>query len=64
MPVNYLLIEMLRVYHRYLGEGFIVECPTGSGQMMSLDAVADQLSCRLIGIFADDIDGRRPVFGT
>ena len=63
MPVNYLLIEMLRVYHRYLGDDFTVECPTGSGQMMSLDKVADQLACRLVGIFLDH-DGRRPVFGS
>jgi hypothetical protein len=63
MPVNYLLIEMLRVYHRYLGDAFTVECPTGSGQMMSLGQVADDLACRLIGIFADH-EGRRPVFGS
>jgi hypothetical protein len=63
MPVNYLLIEMLRVYHRYLGAAFTVECPTGSGQMMPLDQVADQLASRLIGIFLDG-DGRRPVFGS
>jgi hypothetical protein len=62
MPVNYLLIEALRVYHRYLGDGFAVECPTGSGQMMSLDAVADELAGRLVAIFRDQ-DGRRPVFG-
>ena len=63
MPVNYLLVETLRVYHRYLGDDFTVECPTGSGQMMSLDLVADQIACRLIGIFLDS-DGRRPVFGS
>ncbi len=62
MPVNYLLIEALRVYHRYLGHEFAVECPTGSGQMMSLDAVADELAGRLVAIFRDQ-DGRRPVFG-
>jgi mannosylglycerate hydrolase MGH1-like protein len=62
MPVNYLLVETLRVYHRYLGNDFTVECPTGSGHMMSLDEVADQIARRLIGIFLDS-DGRRPVFG-
>ncbi len=63
MPVNYLLIEVLRVYHRYLGDAFTVECPTGSGRMMSLDEVADQLASRLIGIFTES-EGRRPVFGS
>ena len=31
-PINYLLVETLRVYHRYLGDGFTVEFPTGSGR--------------------------------
>jgi hypothetical protein len=62
MPVNYLLVEVLRVYHRYLGSEFKVECPTGSGQMMDLSQVADNLSARLVGIFLDQ-GGRRPVFG-
>jgi hypothetical protein len=61
-PVNYLLVEVLRVYDRYLGDTFKVECPTGSGQMLSLAAVADELSRRLVSIFTDS-DGRRPVFG-
>ncbi len=61
-PVNYLLVEVLRVYHRYLGAAFQVECPTGSGRLLSLDAVADELSRRLVSIFTD-ADGRRPVFG-
>ena len=62
MPINYLLVEVLRVYHRYLGAGFQVECPTGSGRLMSLDAVADELAARLVALFTDD-SGRRPVFG-
>jgi hypothetical protein len=62
-PLNFLLVETLRVYHRYLGDSFEVQCPTGSGQMMSLDAVADELSERLIAIFCRRADGSRPVFG-
>ena len=62
MPINYMLVEVLRVYHRYLGSDFKVESPTGSGQMRTLSEVADDLSARLIGIFLDH-DGRRPVFG-
>jgi hypothetical protein len=62
-PINFLLIETLRVYGRFLGDGFQVQCPTGSGQMMSLPAVADELSARLISIFCEGPDGRRPVFG-
>ena len=40
-----------------------MECPTGSGKMMTLFEVAQELSRRLIAIFRRDADGRRPVFG-
>ena len=40
-----------------------MECPTGSGQYLTLRQVADELSQRLIRLFARDGDGRRPVFG-
>ena len=63
-PINYLLIEVLRVYHRYLGDSFRVECPTGSGNAMDLAAVADELASRLIAIFCRRDDGSRPVFGS
>ncbi len=61
-PVNYLLLDSLRVYHRYLGEAFTVEYPTGSGRELDLGQVADDLSARLTAIFLDGDDGRRPVF--
>jgi hypothetical protein len=62
-PVNYLLVQTLRVYHRYLGNGFQVECPTGSGVSMTLAQVADELARRLTSIFLRRDDGTRPVFG-
>jgi hypothetical protein len=62
-PVNYLVIEALRRYARYFGDGFTVEHPVGSGIERTLDEVADDLGQRLVSIFLDDEDGRRPVFG-
>ncbi|MGA2924705.1 MAG: glucosidase [Solirubrobacteraceae bacterium] len=62
-PINFLLLEVLRIYHRYLGDDYLVECPTGSGTMCTLDAVADELAARLISIFTERPDGSRPVFG-
>jgi hypothetical protein len=62
-PVNYLLVRALRRFHAYLGDGFQVECPTGSGRMATLAEVADELADRLIGTFLNDGCGRRPVFG-
>ena len=62
-PVNYLIIESLQKFHHYLGERFTVEFPTGSGQQLTLAAVAAELSRRLSSIFLVDDAGRRPVFG-
>jgi len=62
-PVNFLLIESLQKFHYYLGDDFKVECPTGSGQMMTLWEVATELSQRLIQIFLKDASGQRPVYG-
>jgi Glycosyl hydrolase family 63 C-terminal domain len=64
VPVNYLLIESLQKYHYYYGDGFKVECPTGSGQMMTLWEVAAEISRRLSLLFLRGSDGRRPVFGS
>jgi hypothetical protein len=62
-PVNFLLIESLQRFHYYMGEGFKVEFPTGSGNMLTLWEVAGELSRRLNSIFLQDASGRRPVFG-
>jgi Mannosyl oligosaccharide glucosidase. len=63
MPVNYLLVESLRRFHTFYGDDFKVECPTGSGVMMTLWQVADEISRRLCSIFLAGPDGRRPVLG-
>jgi hypothetical protein len=63
MPVNYLLIESLRRFHRYYGDDFTVECPTGSDRQLNLDQVASELSRRLSRLFLKDAGGRRAVFG-
>jgi len=62
-PVNYLLIEALQRYHHFYGDSLTVECPTGSGRFMTLDAVARELSRRLASLFLPDADGRRPFHG-
>ena len=62
-PLNYLLVESLQKFHHYLGEDFKVECPVGSGQMLTLWEVAGEISKRLSRIFLKDAEERRPVFG-
>jgi hypothetical protein len=63
MPVNYLIIESLQKLHHYYGDSFRVECPTGSGRMMTLWEVATDLSRRLVSLFLLDESGRRPANG-
>jgi hypothetical protein len=63
MPVNFLIIQALREYHLYYGNSFQVECPTGSGHMMTLEQVAKELGRLVSRIFLRDKDGKRPVFG-
>ena len=62
-PVNFLLVESLQKFHYYLGDSFKVECPTGSGKMMTLWEVAGEISQRLMRIFLRGADQRRAVFG-
>ena len=63
-PVNFLIIESLQKFHHYFGDEFRVECPVGSGRMLTLWEVAAEISRRLSRIFLRGEDGRRPVFGT
>jgi len=63
-PVNFLIVESLQRFHHYLGPDFKVECPTGSGQWMTLAEVAADISRRLTRTFLRDADGRRPVHGS
>ena len=60
-PVNYLLIEALQRHGYFLGEDWKVECPTGSGRLLSLDEVAGEISQRLVSIFVPGKAGKRPV---
>ena len=50
-------------HYRYYGEELKVECPTGSGTMMTLLEVAQEFSRRLVTTFLRGSDGRRPVYG-
>ena len=63
MPVNLLIVRALVQYYLYYGKEFLVECPTGSGQLKNLYEVAEDISRHLTTIFTRDADGRRPVYG-
>jgi Mannosylglycerate hydrolase MGH1-like glycoside hydrolase domain len=77
VPINTLLIRALFQFHAYYGDAFRVECPTGSGRLMTLLEVANEICNRLQRIFLREPstqsagsgqarsgqEGRRPVFG-
>ena len=63
-PTNFLMIESLQKFHHYYGDGFKVECPSGSGQQMSLWDVSAEISRSLEHIFLRDGNGRRPLYGS
>jgi hypothetical protein len=62
-PVNYLVVEALRRFGRFFGDDFTVECPVGSGRQVTLAGAADEITRRLVAVFLDGPDGRRPVLG-
>ncbi|MCL6092072.1 MAG: glucosidase, partial [Actinobacteria bacterium] len=62
-PLNFLLIEALHRHARYFGDTWRIECPTGSGNQLSLSEVARELSRRLVSLFLPGSDGRRPAHG-
>jgi hypothetical protein len=63
MPVTGLIVRALLMYFLYYGEGFTIECPTGSGKKKNLYQVAEELARRSSSIFLRGKDGRRPVYG-
>ena len=60
-PVNFLVIESLQKFHHYYGDNFRIECPTGSGRLLTIDQVAEELTNRLARIFLKNSAGMRPV---
>ncbi|MDP2982114.1 MAG: glucosidase, partial [Candidatus Latescibacter sp.] len=62
-PINFLIIESLQKFHHYYGSDFKIECPTGSGNFITINEVANELSLRLTRLFLRNESGRRPSFG-
>ena len=63
MPVNMLIVRALVNLYQFYGDDFKVECPAGSGRLMTLFEAAQELKRRLTGIFLRGADGGRPVYG-
>ncbi|MSR69203.1 MAG: glucosidase [Phycisphaerales bacterium] len=63
LPVNALLIESLMKFHDYYGDDFLIECPVGSGKMVTLNGAAQEIAARLLKLFRRDSKGCRPCLG-
>jgi hypothetical protein len=63
MPVNMLILRALYHYYQFYGDDFRIECPTGSGRMMTLFEVTHEIVTRLGSIFMRDKNGKRAVYG-
>jgi hypothetical protein len=63
MPVNVLILRALYQFYQFYGDDFKIECPTGSGKMMTLFEVAVEINRRLSNIFLRDEKGKRAVYG-
>ncbi|GAA6031259.1 hypothetical protein JCM8097_005571 [Rhodosporidiobolus ruineniae] len=63
LATTFLLIESLQRFYQYYGNSFKIECPTGSGDMMNLAQVAEDIQHRVINLFARDHEGNRACNG-
>jgi len=63
MPMNYLIVNALKNFGAFYDDDFKIECPKGSGKILSLNEVANQLTQRLLHIFERNEKNERPVFG-
>ena len=55
MPVNALMVRALLNLYSFYGDEFKVQCPTGSGQYMTLFEVAQEISRRLASTFLREL---------
>ncbi len=62
-PLNFLILESLRVYHLFYGDDFKIDFPTGSGRQVTLGEAAHQLAIRLQSLFMPNAQARRPCHG-
>ncbi len=69
MPMNFLFVQALNSYGRFLGDTFTVPDPDdpadsdGPAAQVSLGTVADRMARRLTGLLVRDQSGRRAAFG-
>lgn len=62
-PMNFLILDSLEKFYNYYGPEYEVEYPTNSGNVMTIDAAAKEVSKRLLSIFVPNSDKKIPMYG-
>jgi hypothetical protein len=60
MPTNYVLVQAIERYHRFLGDGFKVPVPCLGDRELTLNEIAKLISDRLVNMFRRDERGHIP----
>ncbi len=63
MPINFLIIQSIKKFGEFYKDNLMIECPTGSGNKMNLEEVAEELTKRVISLFEKDDEGKRRLYG-
>ena len=63
MPMNFLFVQALNSYAKFLGDTFTVPDPADPTGAVTLGTVADRMARRLTGLIVRDQSGSRAVFG-
>ncbi|HAW96207.1 MAG TPA: glucosidase [Phycisphaerales bacterium] len=62
-PINFLMIEAMQRFHHYYGDEFTIECPVGSGAMITIEEAGLMVARRLTTLFTRGRDGTRAFHG-
>lgn len=63
IPMNFLLVEAIKKYGNFYSDRLKVEFPKGSGNMINLTQVAEEIIRRIIHQFQRDENNVRPIHG-
>jgi hypothetical protein len=63
IPINYIIIQSIRRFGEFYKDSLTVECPAGSGIMMNLEQVADELASRVVKLFTLSSENTRDLHG-
>lgn len=62
LPTNFVLIQALEKFHRFLGDDFTISVPALAEQPLHLKAIANLIAERLVALYRRDSNGLVPAF--